>query len=102
MAIGTGAAILGSAVIGAGGSLLAADKQADAADEAADVTREMYYQTREDLQPYRTAGGLALARLSNHYGLGGYGDLEGYEFLGGDLSEFGGTGASTSDVDSPS
>lgn len=55
-----GAAILGSSLIGAGASYAGAKKQADAAADANAVQREIYQQTREDLEPYRAAGGRGL------------------------------------------
>lgn len=77
MAIGTAAAIIGSAVIGAGASALssrsAANKAAKAANYAADqnaaVSREIYNQTRSDLAPYNEAGKGALNALMVRLGI---------------------------------
>jgi hypothetical protein len=41
----------------------AAKTQAEAADQATELQREMYYQTREDVAPWREAGQWALPRL---------------------------------------
>lgn len=77
MAIGTAAAIIGSAVIGAGASAAvsssAAKKAANASNYAADqnaqVNREIYNQTRADLSPYNQAGQAGLAALMQRLGL---------------------------------
>lgn len=77
MAIGTAAAIIGSAVVGAGASALssrsAANKAADAskyaADQNAQVSREIYNQTRTDLAPYNQAGQGALSALMVRLGI---------------------------------
>lgn len=77
MAISTAAALLGSAVIGAGASY-AANKSAtktaaNAANQAADanaaVNQRIYDQTRADLAPYNQAGTSALAALQARLGL---------------------------------
>ena len=68
MAIGTAAAILGSAALGAVASRSAAKTQAGAADRAADVQRSQFEQTREDQAPYREAGYNALANLQRTAG----------------------------------
>ena len=68
MAIGTAAAILGSAALGAVASRSAAKTQASAADRAADVQRSQFEQTREDQAPYREAGYNALANLQRTAG----------------------------------
>lgn len=81
MAIGTGAAILGSAVIGAGASMLgsseqaggygaAAALQAQAQMEAIDENRRQFNLMREDLAPYRETGVTALEELGRLYGVG--------------------------------
>jgi hypothetical protein len=64
------AAIAGTAVAGIAGSAIsssaagsAADTQAAAANRAADLQMQQYYQTRADLQPWRTAGSIALSQL---------------------------------------
>lgn len=77
MAISTAAAIIGSAVVGAGASALssasAAKKAANASNYAADqnaqVSREIYNQTRTDLAPYNAAGQGALSALMVRLGL---------------------------------
>jgi hypothetical protein len=79
MAIGTAAAILGSAALGAAASRSASKTQASAAERAADVQkqvvdqqtalqREMFERTREDQAPYRTAGYNALAEMQRTAG----------------------------------
>lgn len=79
MAIGTAAAILGSAVLGAAASRSASKTQAGAAQQAADVQkqvadqqvelqREQYRQLREDQTPYRQAGYNALAEMQRTAG----------------------------------
>lgn len=71
MAIGTTAAIIGAAAIGAGGAYLgsqaqagamekAAGTQAAAADRASQVQWDMYEQSREDYAPYRQIGEAAV------------------------------------------
>ena len=89
MAIGTAAAILGSAVLGAAASRSASKTQAAAAGQAADVQRQQYEQTREDQTPYREAGYNALANLQRtagnvpsafKFGAGDYQADPGYAF----------------------
>ena len=63
MGIETGAAILGSSVLGALSSENAADTQAAAANRAAELQQKQYEQTREDLEPWRKAGVNALGKL---------------------------------------
>lgn len=76
MAISTGAALLGAAVIGAGSTLFAASSAKKAAktqaagyDQATALQREMYQTTRRDLRPWRKTGGVALTELADLYGL---------------------------------
>lgn len=80
MAIGTGAAILGGALVGGGASLLAsnraADAQQDAAGRAANITREELAQQRqffdeaqEIQRPGRQVGQQALNSLAVLFGL---------------------------------
>jgi len=75
------AAVIGSAAIGAGSSILgskaqskaagkAADAQTAAADRAAQVQWDMYEQTREDMTPWRETGEEALYKLSDVMGIG--------------------------------
>ena len=79
MAIGTAAAILGSAALGAAASRSASKTQSSAAAQAADVQkqvadqqtalqREMFERTREDQAPYRQAGYNALAEMQRTAG----------------------------------
>jgi len=68
MAIGTAAAILGSAALGAAASRSASKTQAGAAQQAADVQRSQFEQTRADQAPYRQAGYNALANLQRTAG----------------------------------
>lgn len=73
MAIGTTAALIGSAVIGAGASIVSGNKAAKAAqrgaDQAAAVQQHMYDTTREDYAPYRQVGYSALDKLAEISGL---------------------------------
>lgn len=73
MAIGTTAAILGSAVIGAGASMAGAKSAAGAAKDAsrenAAVQREVFQQTRTDLAPGRVAYAPAVDALMQRFGL---------------------------------
>ncbi len=81
MAISTAAALIGSAVIGAGTSLFAGGAQADAAGEAAALSaeatrlsvaeqRRQFKLLRGDLAPYRETGTNALAQYAALYGIG--------------------------------
>lgn len=63
MAISTGAAILGSAVLGAASSRSAAKTQANAAGQAADLQREQFDRQMELQAPWRQAGERALNKL---------------------------------------
>jgi hypothetical protein len=56
---------VGSAVIGANASKKAAKVQAEAGRYAADLQNQQYQQTREDLAPWRLAGGQAIGQLSS-------------------------------------
>jgi hypothetical protein len=100
MAIGTAAAILGSAALGAVASRKASKTQAGAAEKAAEtqkevvdqqlaLQREMFEKTREDQAPYRTAGYNALAEMQRtagnvpgafRFGAGDYQADPGYAF----------------------
>lgn len=62
-------AITASAVIGAGTSMYAADQQKKGAAGAAGMVGDQYQQSRNDLSPYRTSGGLANLRLQTLLGL---------------------------------
>src|ERR1043166_1460447 len=62
-------ASLGSAAIGAGGSLLAANTQADAQKQALALQQKEFNTGRADLAPYRDVGQNALYTLAGFYGL---------------------------------
>lgn len=76
MAIGTTAAILGAAAIGAGTSIYASNKAAKAQKNAAQAglaaEQQMYEQSRADLAPWRAAGGSALSEYAAQMGIPGY------------------------------
>ena len=86
MAIGTGTAILagtlGSAIIGSAASRRATRAQVRGADAATQAQLEMYYQSREDLAPWREAGEWALNWLRDRMtqGPGEYTESPGYQF----------------------
>lgn len=61
------AAVIGSAVVGAGTSLAAGRTQANAANRATDTQLQMYNQTREDQKPYREAGVSALGDIGSRW-----------------------------------
>lgn len=67
------AAIGGGALIGAGASIYASNKQSDAAAAASANSLAMYNQSRNDLAPYREVGGNALQTLAQIYGIPGGG-----------------------------
>lgn len=80
--IGTGAAILGAGLLGAGSSLLSSRNSAKAATSAANVQAQsardaqalqmqMYQQSRSDLAPYMNFGAGAIPKLESIYGLNG-------------------------------
>lgn len=73
MVVGTAAAILGSAALGAGVSMLSGNKAAsaasDAAAQSAGVQKYMYDTTRSDYAPYRTVGENALYKMSDLMGV---------------------------------
>ena len=73
MAIGTTAALIGSAVIGAGSSIIAGNKAAgaakDAAAQSAAIQKYQYDTTRADYEPYRKVGYSALGKLAGLSGL---------------------------------
>jgi hypothetical protein len=66
--ISTGAAILGSSVIGAASAKSAANTQASAADRAAELQRQQFEQTRADQEPWRQAGINALGEMQRTAG----------------------------------
>lgn len=85
MAIGTATALIGSALIGAGGSYLSGKSAADAAGDASAaqlqaererlaLEKEIWNYGKEAYQPYRDAGSKADAYMSAlYYGSGSYG-----------------------------
>lgn len=76
MAIGTGAALLGSALAGSLASTSAARKQASAANTAARTTLEADALARRDLQPFASTGGQILNPLLDFVRQGPESDLE--------------------------
>jgi len=86
MAIGTGAAILGSAVLGGLMSKSGANSQASAANRASDISNAQYNQTRADQAPFREAGLTAQNRLMSLLGVGGDPNAAGYGKYGQDFS----------------
>jgi len=81
MAIGTTAAIIGSAVIGAGATAISGAASSKAAGKAADVQAQAalraergitqrFEQTRADLAPWRQAGAQALGQYAGLLGVG--------------------------------
>jgi hypothetical protein len=56
-------AVIGSAVVGAGASIMGAKTQADATKDASAQQMAMYKQTRADLSPYNQAGQSATNQL---------------------------------------
>lgn len=81
MAIGTGLAILGSAIVGGGAALYAGSEQAGAAREGGTLMaqaqresiaeqRRQYDVTREDFAPYRETGAAALGEYGALFGVG--------------------------------
>lgn len=69
MAVGTGAALLGGAVIGGLSSKMGADAQADAANAASAQQMAMFNQTRKDNLPWMQAGQGGLNSLMELYGM---------------------------------
>lgn len=69
------AAIIGSAVLGAGASIIAGNKANKAIKDSSNLqiaeSRRQYDQDRADLAPWRTTGGAAQAKLAGLYGLEG-------------------------------
>ena len=86
MAIGTAAAILGSAVIGGAvasrGASKAARAQQQAADQAAQVQREIFEKQTELQEPFRQAGITSQNELLRMLGLGGEPGTPGYGTIG--------------------
>jgi len=81
-AAGIGAvASIGSAAIGSHAAKKAANTQADAANHAADLQNQQYQQSREDMAPWRLAGGKAIGQLSDMLQPGyDYTTSPGYQF----------------------
>lgn len=69
--IGTTAALIGSAAIGAGASILGANKAADAAKKGQKLQARQFEETKALLQPYTGAGTNALEQYGNAVGLNG-------------------------------
>jgi|DEB19_MinimDraft_3_1074340.scaffolds.fasta_scaffold00061_44 hypothetical protein len=86
MAIGTAAAILGSAVVGGAvasrGASKAAKAQTQAAEQAADVQRDIFQKQTELQEPFRQAGITSQNELMRLLGLGGDAASAGYGSLG--------------------
>ena len=86
MAIGTAAAILGSAVIGgtiaSRGASRAARAQTQAADQAAQVQRDIFERQTELHEPFRQAGITSQNELLRLLGLGGEAGTPGYGSIG--------------------
>lgn len=89
MAISMGAALLGSAIIGGGVSILSGNKAAKAqtkAAETADATnRYIFDTTRADYEPWRRVGAASLGKLADMFGVGGSTGVAG-QFTGGEGS----------------
>jgi hypothetical protein len=86
MAIGTAAAILGSAVVGGAvasrGASKAAKAQTQAAEQASQVQREIFERQTELQEPFRQAGITSQNELLRLLGLGGDAASAGYGSLG--------------------
>jgi hypothetical protein len=86
MAIGTAAAILGSAVIGGAvasrGASKASRAQTQAADQAAQLQREIFERQTELQEPFRQAGITSQNELMRMLGLGGEAGTPGYGSIG--------------------
>lgn len=66
--VGAGASLLGG-LFGGSSAKKAAQAQADAMREAARMQQEMYYQTRDDLSPWRHLGSDAVEAIGGELGL---------------------------------
>lgn len=76
-----GVAALGSALLTSSAAGKASKTQADAANRAADMQMQQFNQTREDMTPYRVAGGKAITSLSDMLQPGyDYTKSPGYDF----------------------
>lgn len=71
MAVGTTAAIIGAAAIGAGSQIYAGNQAAKASKKAAAVQAQQYEETKSLLSPYTSAGESALGKYNAGVGLGG-------------------------------
>jgi hypothetical protein len=69
--IGTTAALLGSAAIGAGASILGSNKAAKASKQAAALQAKQFQETKDLLSPYTGTGQNALETYGNAIGLNG-------------------------------
>ena len=67
----TAIAIGGAALVGAGASIYAANKQSKAAGKAGEQSMAQYRQTRSDLMPWANTGGQANSRLAYLLGIDG-------------------------------
>jgi hypothetical protein len=75
------AAGIASAVIGAGGAIVASNKQSSAANKATDLQGQIYQQNQANLHPYMDAGTPALSRLGDLLGTSGNTGASGYGSL---------------------
>lgn len=73
-------AIGGAALVGAGASMYAADKQGKAAGQAGQMTLDQYNRSRMDLAPYRSTGSAANTKLASYLGIGSQVDEQSPEF----------------------
>lgn len=74
--IGTTAAIIGAAAIGAGSQIYGANKAASAAKKAANLQARQFEESKTMLAPYREAGEGALSKYSTAVGLSGREDQQ--------------------------
>jgi len=87
------AAIVGSAVVGAGAGIYASKKassaQRKASQTASNTELAMYYQSRKDIAPWRDVGQQALKRAKNviFQGPGPYEESPQYNFLVGETNK---------------
>lgn len=69
MAIGTAAAILGSAAIGAGASLYGSSQAGKAADKATQLQADQFNLVNEQQAPWREIGGASIGLLGQGFGM---------------------------------
>lgn len=69
--IGTTAAIIGAAAIGAGAQIFGANKAADAAKKAANLQQQQFEESKALLAPYTSSGENALNLYNNAVGVNG-------------------------------